>query len=458
MEEQQKLVVKKEIKQIWAVAWPLILSNILNVAVGLADLKMVGVLGVEAIAAVGMSRQVMMFILVFMLAVSGGASILVAHAYGAKDKRQVSIISARSITFMLLLAVLFVTPVGFFFSYHILLIIGAEADVIQLGDVYLKLLFAGSIFTMFNFVVNGILLGVGKTKVSFLLLLSVNIVNIFLNYTFIFGVGFIPPMGVMGAALGTVIARALGALAGIWILKTRHLPIQIRFRDGFKLDFSLLGKIFFLGGPRSLQGIIRNFSRLMAIKILSLLPDSTRAISAYSVTMQVKMISSFVGLSFMSAAMARVGQNLGAGNKQLARKSGWLSAVIASGLMACMALLFLLFPDYIMLFFTEDSEVIKMGIYFFMIVALTEPVEAFSFSLSGALRARGDPISPFLYASFSDLIILLGISYLGVVIFKLGFLSIAIGFAVSAFTRTIPMVIKYHNSKWQSLQFIKHDS
>lgn len=455
MEEQQKLEGKREIKQIWAVAWPLILSNVLNVAVGLADLKMVGVLGVEEIAAVGMSRQVVMFILVFMLAVSGGASILVAHAYGAKDKRQVSIISARSITFMLLLALGIVTPLGFFCSRYILLFMGAETDVIQLGDVYLKLLFAGSIFTMFNFAVNGILLGVGKTKVSFLLLLGVNLLNIFLNYLFIFGAGFIPPLGVAGAALGTVVARALGSLAGIWILKTRHLPIQMRFRDGLKLDFHLLGQIFFLGGPRSLQGILRNFSRLASIKILSLLPDSTRAISAYSVTMQVKMVSSFVGLSFMSAAMTRVGQNLGAGNQALARKSGWISAGLASGLMSIMAMLFLIFPEYIMLFFTDDTEVIEMGIYFFMIVALTEPVMAFSFSLSGGLRARGDPISPFIYASFSDLVVILSISYLGVMIFKWGFISIAVGFAASAFTQAIPMVIKYHNGKWRSIKIKK---
>ena len=83
-----------EIQQVWAIAWPLILTNLLHVSVGIIDFKMVGVLGVTSIAAVGMARQVMMLLMVLMLAISGGASVLVAHAYGAEDQRKVSEVSA----------------------------------------------------------------------------------------------------------------------------------------------------------------------------------------------------------------------------------------------------------------------------------------------------------------------------------------------------------------------------
>jgi putative MATE family efflux protein len=449
---QKRSLLSSEIPRVWAIAWPLILTNMLNVTVGIVDFKMVGALGVAPIAAVGMARQVMMFLQVLMIAISGGSSVLVAHAYGAKEPHKVSQIAVRSIVFMLLAALLIVTPLGLVFSRSILTLLGGGAQVVQLGESYLKILFWGSIFTMFNFAITGILLGVGKTKISLMLLVGVNLLNIGFNYMLIFGIGPIPAFGVAGAALGTVIARGLGSVAGLWILKTPRFPIQVKFKDGLTFDVFLLRKILYLGGPRSLQGIVRNFSRLMTIRIITLLPDATRAISAYSVGMQVRMISSFVGIAFMSAAMARVGQNIGGKNPDLAEKSGWISAGMATGLMSVFAVLFFLFPEAIMAFFTGDVEVIAMGKVFFVIIAVTEPIMAFSFALGGALRGGGDPVSPFIYASISDLMIVILAGYLMAVQFQMGFTGIVIGIALSAVTRAIPTMLKFRKGKWKTIR------
>jgi putative MATE family efflux protein len=426
---QKRSLLSSEVQRVWAIAWPLILTNMLNVSVGIVDFKMVGALGVAPIAAVGMARQVMMFLQVLMIAISGGSSVLVAHAYGAKEPHKVSQIAARSIVFMLLTALLIVTPLGLVFSRSILTLLGGEAQIVQLGESYLKILFWGSIFNMFNFAITGILLGVGKTKISLILLVGVNLLNIGFNYMLIFGIGPIPAFGVAGAALGTVIARGLGSFVGVWIVTTPRFPIQAKYKDGLTVDLPLLRKILYLGGPRSLQGIVRNFSALMTIRIITLLPDAIRAISAYSVGIQVRMISSFIGLAFMSAAMARVGQNMGGRNPDLAEKSGWISAGMASGFMSIFAILFFLFPDVIMAFFTDDREVIAMGKVFFVIIALTEPIMAFSFALGGALRGGGDPVSPF----------------------QLGFAGIALGIALSAVTRAIPTMLKFRKGDWKTM-------
>jgi putative MATE family efflux protein len=448
---QKHALLSHEIPRVWAIAWPLILTNMLNVTVGIVDFKMVGALGVAPIAAVGMARQVMMFLQVLMIAISGGSSVLVAHAYGAQEPHKVSQIAARSIVFMLLAALLIVTPLGLVFSRSILVLLGGEEQVVRLGESYLKILFWGSIFTMFNFAITGILLGVGKTKISLILLVGVNLLNIGFNYMLIFGIGPIPAFGVAGAALGTVIARGLGSFAGVWIVTTPRLPIQAKYKDGLTVDLPLLRKILYLGGPRSLQGIVRNFSALMTIRIITLLPDAIRAISAYSVGIQVRMISSFIGLAFMSAAMARVGQNMGGRNPDLAEKSGWISAGMASGFMSIFAILFFLFPDVIMAFFTDDREVIAMGKVFFVIIALTEPIMAFSFALGGALRGGGDPVSPFIYASISDLVIVILAGYLLAVQFQLGFAGIALGIALSAVTRAIPTMLKFRKGDWKTM-------
>ena len=443
---------KNEIRKVWTIVWPLILTNLLQVTVGIIDFKMVGILGVSSIAAVGMSRQVMMFIMVLMIAISGGSSVLVAHAYGAKDHKKVSRIAAHSVFFMIIASLLIVMPLGLLLSGRILMLLGAEEQVVQLGVSYLNILFMGSVFTMFTFGITGILLGVGKTKVSLVFLVFINILNVIFNYIFIFGMGPIPPFGVAGAALGTVIARGIGALAGLWILKAPRFRIEAGYRDGLTVDFPLLKKILFLGGPRSLQGIVRNFSRLVVLWIISLLPESTRLVSAYSVSMQVRMISTFIGLAFMSATMSRVGQNLGAGDPESAEKSGWIASGMATGLMTAFALIFLIFPGYIMAFFTNDVRVISAGITFFVITALAEPVMAFSFALGGGLRGGGDPVSPFIYSSISDLVVVIGAGYVLAIKLNMGLPGIAVAISLSAVTRAIPTMWKFWKGGWKTVK------
>jgi len=444
---------------LWAVAWPLIVTNLLNVSVGIIDFKMVGTLGVSSIAAVGMARQVMMFIMVLMIAISGGGSVLVAHAYGARDSDQVSRIAAQIVVLMLAAALFLVMPVGYLLSRPLLILLGAEQSVVGLGTPYLHILFLGGAFTMLNFAVTGILLGIGKTQVSLVLLVVVNILNIGFNYIFIFGYGLIPAFGVPGAAMGTVLARFIGSLAGLWIIRSKRFPIQVQYHDFKTVDLPIFRKILYLGGPRSLQGIVRNFSRLITIRIISLLPLATRAVSAYSAGMQVRLISAFIGLAFMSASMSRVGQNMGAGKPDAAAKSGWISAGMATAFMSTLAVLFFLFPEMIMGFFTSDPDVISMGRIFFRVIAVSEPIMALAFALGGALRGGGDPISPFIYAAFSDIVVVILVGYVLAITLNMGFAGIAIGLAASAVTRAIPTSLKFRHGSWKRNQFYsKSDS
>ena len=231
--------VRRETVLVWALVWPIILTNLLNVAVGLVDFKMVGGLGVASIAAVGMAQQVMMFIMVVMIAISGGSSVLVAHAPGAGDRQRVGEVAAKSMCLMLAAAVILVMPVGLLTARPILHLLGAKPEVLRLAGQYLQIQFFGAVFTMFNIGVTGVLLGVGKTRVSLYLLVVVNLLNIGFNYVLINGIGPFPALGVAGAALGTVLARALGSLAGVWIMATPRLPIQTRLSSGLVLDLPL---------------------------------------------------------------------------------------------------------------------------------------------------------------------------------------------------------------------------
>jgi len=441
---------RSEAHQVWAVAWPLILTNMLHVAVGIVDLKMVGMLGVGPIAAVGMSRQVAMLLLILTVAVSGGTSVLVARAHGAGDKDQVRKTAARSMAFLAVGSVLIVVPLGLLTSRPLLVGLGADAEVLRLGTPYLHILFAGSVFGTLNFGVTAVLLGVGRTKVSLVLLAGVNGLNVLFNYLLIFGVGPFPRLGVSGAALGTVVAHACGLAFGIWTLRAPSYAVEARLRDAAAIDFGLLRKMLYLGGPRSLQGIVRNLAGLVTIRIITLLPDATRAVSAYSVCMQVTMVSSFVGLAFMSAALSRVGQNLGRGEPEVAARSGWIAAVMASAQMSVFAILFVLLPHAIVGFFTADRSVIDMGRVLFLTVALAQPIMGFAFALSGALRGGGDPVAPFLFAATADLLVVNLVGYLLAIHLGIGFQGIALAITLGSLARAIPMVLRFRAGRWKT--------
>jgi putative MATE family efflux protein len=416
------------------------------------DLKMVGALGVAEIAAVGMSRQVMNLVFVIMIAISGGTSIVIARAYGAGDKASVSTTSAKSLIYMAFTAVFLVMPLGIITGRMFLTALGGSPEVVALGSRYLNVIFAGSLFTMFNFGVTAVLLGVGRTRISLVLLLCVNSLNIVFNYVFIFGIGPVPAMGVAGAALGTVVARGLGVIAGVWIAVSPRFPIQAKFRRGFTIDTHLMGQIVRLGGPRSLQGIVRNFSRLLTIRIITLLAGATAMVSAYSVAMQVRMISTFVGLAFMQAAAVRVGHNMGAEKPDEAARSGWIAATMAAALMTVAAAVMVIIPEQIMGFFTDDRAVIELGRTFFIVIALSEPVMAFAFGIGGALRGGGDSLSPFVYGSISDIVVVIAAGYLLAVTLGLGFAGIAIALALSAVTRAVPTMLKFRQGKWKAIR------
>ena len=442
--------VRNETKLVWALVWPIILSNLLHVSVGMIDFKMVGSLGIGAIAAVGMAQHVMMLVMVVMIAIGGGTSVLVAHAHGAGNRRRVSEVASRSMGLLLLTAVLVVMPVGLLSSEGMMRLLGGEPGVVRVGAAYLNILFWGALFHMSNMGVSAILLGVGETRISLWLLLGVNGANVGLNYLLIYGVGPFPALGVNGAALGTVLAHGLGFLVGLWILASPRFLVAVEWRDVLTLDLALARRILYLGGPRSLQGIVRNLSRLLTIRIITLLPEAKHAVGAYSVAMQTRMISSFIGLAFMSAAMSRVGQNLGRGDPQAAVHSGWISAGIAAAMMTVVAAVFLLVPEQIMTFFTDDTEAIRLGRGFFVTIALTEPVLALSFALGGALRGGGDPVSPFVWASVSDLGVVTAVGYLLAVPCGWGFAGIAAAIAISSLTHAIPTTWIFHRGAWKT--------
>lgn len=195
------------IKQIWKLALPVMLTNLLQSLLSVIDIFMVGRLGPIPIAAAGMSNTIRMLVLVLMLSVAAGAMSLVAQAKGARDPQRMSDVTRQAISSGLILAI--VLGIGGILLANPLLTLansGGDPEAVELGTAYLQILFLGTPFLVLNIVINRLMQGAGDTLTPLLITAGMNFLNVGLNYTLMFGLGPIPAFGLSGAAMGTVTA------------------------------------------------------------------------------------------------------------------------------------------------------------------------------------------------------------------------------------------------------------
>lgn len=440
------------LRQIVYLSWPIVTASLLQVAVGIADIKMVGVIGPDAIAAVGMARVVVFTLIAIVFAAATGVQVLVAQYSGRGDRANADATVKQGLIQIAGASVVVITPVGLVLSRWIMVWLGATESVMAHGVPYLQILFGGMLFIMLSFVITAALQGAGDTLTPLILLLFANALNILLNYLFIFGVGPFPRMGVPGAGVGTVISRFLAALAGLIILASGRFAVTLYLRRSWAIRWDLWRKIFYVGIPASIQGFTRNIAFMIIIKILSLTAAGMYAVSAYTVAGQIRGVTILVGLALMAAATTAVGQNVGAGDTQRAAASGWLSAKIAAALSVLAAITYALVAPWLISLFSTDAEVIRIGTQALVVLAVSEPFLTAAMSLSGSLRGAGDSYSP-LYIS------LLCTSFLGpltcyllAITLGMGTLGVWIGFDIAMVAQLVILAGRFNQGRWQQIR------
>lgn len=339
-------------------------------------------ISVYALAAVGMSMQFMMVINVIMTLYVVGGNALISRFIGQGRKRRASALLYTLGIFAIILSV-FVTAGGYFGSEAIYEIMGAQAEVIEQGSMYFKILSLGIIVIFIDSLLYNALSAAGDTKSSlYIKLLSAGI-NAFLNYVFIFGHYGFEAMGIEGAAIATVIAYTFNVVAYLLLLKIPHAKLNlipiIRMKD--------LKRVWHVGWGAALDRGISSMSFLVFVSIIT--AYGTAELAGYQVGLRIEGIAFMPGFGFAIAAMALVGQNLGAGNKEQAYKMGVISGRIAYIFMGSVGIIMILFPEVLVGFFTQDIATIKVASFYLILVGLAQIPLAIMFVYSSALRGAG---------------------------------------------------------------------
>jgi len=343
---------------------------------------MVGMISISALAAVGMSMQFMMIINVLMTLYVVGGNALISRFIGQGRKRRASALLYALTIFAIILSV-FVTIGGYFGSATIYELMGAEADVVEQGSMYFKILCLGIVVIFIDNLLYNALSAAGDTKSSLYIKLVSAAINAFLNYVLIFGHFGFEAMGIEGAAYATVIAYIFNVVAYYILIKKMNskldfLPI-IRLKD--------LKRVWNIGWSAALDRGISSMSFLVFVSIIT--AYGTAELAGYQVGLRIEGIAFMPGFGFAIAAMALVGQNIGANSHDKAYNMGVISGRVAYIFMGSVGVILILFPEFLVGFFTKDALTIAVASKYLILVGLAQIPLAIMFVYSGALRGAG---------------------------------------------------------------------
>ncbi len=343
---------------------------------------MVGMVSVSALAAVGMSMQFMMIINVLMTLYVIGGNALISRFIGQGRKKRASALLFSLGIFAIALSA-FVTIGGYFGSTQIYSLMGASSEVVAQGSAYFKILSLGIVFLFIDNLLYNALSAAGDTSSSLYIKLVSSAINAFLNYVLIFGHFGFDAYGIEGAAYATVISYCFNVVAYLLLLnkpnsKLHLIPI-VRTRD--------LKRVWNVGWSAALDRGISSISFLVFVSIIA--AYGTAGLAGYQVGLRIEGIAFMPGFGFAIAAMALVGQNLGANNKETAYKMGIISGRIAYVFMGSVGIFLIIFSEFLVGFFTKDIETIEVASNYLILVGLAQIPLAIMFVYSGALRGAG---------------------------------------------------------------------
>lgn len=399
-------------RALWNIAWPTLLQNVVAGLQGIVDHVMVGhYVGFRGNAAIGVSWQIFLVVIVFVVSLSSGMGVLIARYAGREEQETVNRVAYQGLLAAFLLFALVLAPIGLLLSPVLLDLVNAAPEVQREALPYLRTMFVYSVGMLLFFLLNGALRAAGDARTPLRLGLAMTLLNVVLNVIFISGPGPLPAFGTRGAAMGTVLAAALVSGYGIRLLLGGELVIQFHRGMPLRPDWEVIRSLFRFGLPTGFQGIAMNVGGVILIRYVGSLDRSAEAQAAYAVGYtQLFSLASWTSVALLAATATVVGQNLGAERPDRARRAATQASVLGVALVLPVSAAFALAPRALLgVFGMEDPAVLGLGAQLLGFLAVSAPFLTTALAHTGALQGTGDTRSPMYISIVSQLLLPLGI-------------------------------------------------
>lgn len=313
---QEKQEKKSFYKLVFSLVFPMALQNLINVGVTSTDVILLGKVGETSLSAASLAGQVQFIMTLIFFGLTSGAAVLTAQYWGKKDTVTIEKIMAITMRFALVIGVLFTLAV-LLFPEHIMRIFTSEQSVIDQGVKYLKIIAFSYIFIAFTMIYLNIMRSVERVIVSTVVYLISFVINLVLNLTFIFGLFGLEPMGIRGAALGTLIARACEVLMVTFYALKVNKTIHFHLKTIFIRDKILSRDFLHYSIPVMLNELLWGAGVAANAAIIGHLGQSV--VAANSVTQVVRQLATVITFGVSNATAIILGKAIGEGKEELAK-------------------------------------------------------------------------------------------------------------------------------------------
>ncbi len=436
-------------RQLFFLAWPSLIENLLQTMLIFVDLVFVGQLGPDAIAGIGLGGQLMFLLQVVFMGLAVGNTALVARSIGAQDKREAERIAKQSLLIGAVLSI-GIALIGYFLSDDIVRAMGATDQVTQIGGGFLQIVSVFSIVMGIMFIGGGTLRGSGDTFTPMLITGFINFINIALDYLLIFGNFGFPKLGPVGSAVATTIARAIGAGLILYVLFRRGSILKLAASGGWGFHRDAIARIINIGGPTALEQIVFQIGFIAFSAIAISL--GTNDLAAQQIAFNISNFSILPAFAFGVAALTLVGQNLGAKNPERAEQSA--QQALKSGMvwMVLMGVGFFVWRNALVSLYTQDPEVQRLGEMCLTFIALAQPLQAISIILGQSLRGAGDTRATLVFTFVGIWVVRVGIGYVVGIMLGLGLFGMWLAWFGDFMARALLVTLRFRTGRWKLIK------
>ena len=445
MPKQTWKTLAPQLRLAWQLSLPAILTQITTIAMQYIDSAMVGALGADASAAIGLVASSTWLFGGVTTAVSAGFSVQVAHRIGAGEDTEARTVVRHGLAAALTLAAL-LALLGLGICRQLPYWLGGGAEICADASAYFLTFSLMLPFSQLNSLTAGFLQCAGD-------MVTPSVLNaVMCGLDMVCNALLIPHFGVLGAGMGTALACALVSLAMAWCCCVRNAQLRLRRGEAHAFRPDILKKAFRIGAPVAVQEIAMNGAMVASTMILA--PLGAAAIAANSFAVTAESLCYMPGYGVGSAATTLVGRSVGAGDAVQARRYGNICTALGGALMGCTGLLMMIFCPFVFRLLTPVAEVRTLAAQALRIGLLAEPLFGVSIAAAGALRGAGDTLVPSLLNLGSIWIVRLGLSLL--LVGKLGLRGMWIAMAIELCVRGTLMLWRQKTSKFYETQSKLH--
>lgn len=439
---------------VWRLAWPAMLHNLIGGLQGIVDHVLVGrYVGYEGNAAIGVSWQIFLVVIVFISSLFTGMSVLVSRATGAGDGDRVNHLVYQAFLTTLVLSFGILAPLGYVLSPILLELVNATPDVQALALPYLRIMFVFNWGMLLFFMLGGALRSAGDARTPMRFGIAVTLINLVLNMILIPGLGPVPALGTAGAAIGTVAATGFAGLYALVCLRKNKWVVGFPKGMDLRVDFEVIRALFRFGLPAGIQGVVMNVGGVLLLGFVGSLALSAQAQAAYTLGYtQLFSLITWTTIGLMSAAATLVGQNLGAGSPERANQAVHVAGRIAVGTAASVGLLFLLVPRALLAIFgMSDPVAVDLAVTLLRFLSLSGIFLAIALTYTGGLQGSGDTRSPLYISIVSQVVLPIGLCFIlqqaGILEARHIWMAILLGH----FIRCVLTVFRFRQGAWRTI-------